>query len=466
MKNTILYLFLSLISLTSFTQQEVSLPFDAFLADEDLKNASVSLSIMDTQSGDRVFDHNADQTLTPASTLKLTTAITALELFGSEHQFETSLYYTGDIEEGILKGDLLIVAGGDPCLGANDFLLHYGEFIAQWASKVHSLGIKQIRGDIKLDLSYFEGESLAGSTSIEDSGNYYAAGAHSLSVFDNQCEITLRSSNVAGGPVEVVRVIPPNPDMKIVCELTASNIDEDRAYIYGIPGSNERVIKGTIPKGKKNYKIKGDIPNPAELLKRQLIEAIRGKRINFVQMKNRGEDGQTMEYDSFKRTKVTSVSSPPLHEIVSKCLYKSVNTYADCLLKHLGKKHKNEGSYQAGIETLQSHWKSKGLTIDGWFQEDGSGLSRANGISSQHIAKILSLTSMKDEVTRGFKQLGDNENIKVKSGYIERVRSYAGYIQGKGERTYSFCIIVNNYSCSPGEMRRKIEKFFASFKVE
>ena len=49
-------------------------------------------------------------------------------------------------------------------------------------------------------------------------------------------------------------------------------------------------------------------------------------------------------------------------------------------------------------------------------------------------------------------------NARIKSGYMTRARSYAGYIKTKSNKTVGFAFIVNNFNCSPQVMKKKMEK--------
>ena len=91
--------------------------FDALPA-----GAKVAYTIIDLERGTLIAQHNADQDQIPASSAKLATAVVALQLLGPEHRFLTELRATGTIENGVLKGDLILKGGGDPVLDIPDLL--------------------------------------------------------------------------------------------------------------------------------------------------------------------------------------------------------------------------------------------------------------------------------------------------------------------------------------------------------
>ena len=113
-----------------------------------LPDASLSVYVVDLASGDVVLDWNADVARNPASTIKLLTTLVALDVLGPAYQWQTDVYALGDVEDGHLRGDLLIKGGGDPFLVT--------ERVWQLLREVRQAGIHAIDGDLLIDDSYFE----------------------------------------------------------------------------------------------------------------------------------------------------------------------------------------------------------------------------------------------------------------------------------------------------------------------
>ena len=90
---------------------------DNFLNDEQLKHAVVSMYVTDT-NGNKIFSLNPQYGLAPASTQKIFTAIAALSLLGEDFSYKTEIGYSGNINNGILNGDIIIKGYGDPTLGS------------------------------------------------------------------------------------------------------------------------------------------------------------------------------------------------------------------------------------------------------------------------------------------------------------------------------------------------------------
>ncbi len=454
-----------LVSSISVFGQKIEKNFNTFIQDSELKNAQIGFSMVTLKTGKLLYSYQANKSLSTASTLKLITTSSALELLGADHTFQTKLLLRGTIIDGVLHGDIIIRGEGDPIFNSQEFLKHYGDVFSQWTSAIQTLGIKKIQGQIIGDDTYFEGPSLVGSTGVKDIGNYYGAGAHALSTYENMYSIYFSSPNQPDKEVEIRRITPPDVLKTITLknEVKSSKENKDNAYIFGIPDSDIQIIRGTIPMNKKSFKIKGSIPDPAKLLAFQLKEAlislaipVTGETISYLPITPQHD------YSPNDLQVIHTFVSPPLSEIVKYTNYHSSNTIANNLIKNIGKQASNEGSYQAGISAIKEYWSNKGIDTAGWFQEDGSGLSRANAITSEQLTSVIASVSQANRtiLQEGLKDFGkSNRRIITKSGYMNRVRSFAGYMTLKDGREVAFSLIANNYSCSASSMRRKIEAF-------
>ena len=160
MRFTGLILLLALISLFSFsaevetggqdstTGSKLDEATERLLRDEQLAHASLGIAVVDLATGQIVKTVNASRSLVPASLMKITTTATALEVLGAEHRFETQLCYTGQIVDGTLNGDVLMVGAGDPSLGGGrpDGVPDLDALLNRWADAVAKAGIRAISG--------------------------------------------------------------------------------------------------------------------------------------------------------------------------------------------------------------------------------------------------------------------------------------------------------------------------------
>ena len=130
---------------------------DLLRGQAEYKNATVAMKVVELDSGDDLYALNSNKLMVPASTMKLISSATALELLGADYRFKTTVGYTGKIgKNGELNGDLIILGGADPALGSEYFQDHYMDFLQKWAGMVKDMGIKRIQGDLILDRSIYE----------------------------------------------------------------------------------------------------------------------------------------------------------------------------------------------------------------------------------------------------------------------------------------------------------------------
>ena len=152
-------LFLALIcclSVASLAQDDsLRIKLDSLLRDPLFETTQVGLMVFDLDADTVLYQYQARQLMRPASTMKLVTAITALDRLGGAYEYKTNFYYTGTIADSVLTGNLYCVGGFDPSLTADD--------VSVIAESIRQAGITKIRGTIIADkqmkevLDYGEG---------------------------------------------------------------------------------------------------------------------------------------------------------------------------------------------------------------------------------------------------------------------------------------------------------------------
>ena len=125
---------------------------DKLLDEPLLKRSQLGLMVWDLTADTIIFRYGERQTMRPASVMKLVTAITALDRLGSNYQFRTSLYYTGQLIGNVLQGDLYCVGGMDPRFNSDD--------MNAFVERVRGMGVDTIRGRLIADYSMKEESRL------------------------------------------------------------------------------------------------------------------------------------------------------------------------------------------------------------------------------------------------------------------------------------------------------------------
>lgn len=143
--------------------QNLQTRLDSLTADDELLNRTqLGLMVYDLSADSAIFCRGAQQTLRPASTMKLLTAITALDCLGRDHHYRTYLYYKGQLAGGVLDGDIYLVGGMDPMFDETD--------MQAFVQTIHHMGVDTIRGRILTDTSFKE-ENLLGEGWCWDDDN-------------------------------------------------------------------------------------------------------------------------------------------------------------------------------------------------------------------------------------------------------------------------------------------------------
>jgi len=146
--------------------------------------ASVAVVVRDLSNGKDIVSQNPRKAMLPASTMKCLTSAAAIEAGLDTICFETRVLIHGDVSNGILDGDLVIVASGDPTLESAQFPSSSG-FINDIVSAVKARGITRIDGEISIDSSALPDEGPCDRWELSDTKYAYGAGLYALNYHDN-----------------------------------------------------------------------------------------------------------------------------------------------------------------------------------------------------------------------------------------------------------------------------------------
>lgn len=468
MKQFFLKSFLWLSLVTSLSAQNDSSAIEKFLASPEFKHASIGLCIKG-MNGNTLYAYNQDKLLTPASTMKVVTTATALEILGDDYRYKTKLSFSED------DSTVVVTGAGDPTLGSEYAEDKAQNFLEKWLSEIKDQHFSKRPFHLLIDDSLFGYQGISYHWTWEDMGNYYACGSYGISYKDNTYKIYFSSLNADSTPV-ILHLEPNIPDLCFQNDLQTNNADEDNGYIHGAPFSNNRSISGDIPVGKSSFSIKGDIPDPGLFLAKTLTDAMRIDGMTVT-------DYATTRLASKKERKLKKFyehESPEMKDIVRQVNVRSNNHYAEHLIRTIGANGESENcsdALQKGISKVQSYWKSKGLDTTSLLQYDGCGLSPQDGVTPEFMTNLLlemqrgknhksfyeSLPKAGEEGTlRNFlKESRLVGKIRAKSGSISGVQCFAGYFMD-GDRKYAFSVMVNKFEGTHRQTVKEIEKLLLS----
>ncbi|QJD97155.1 D-alanyl-D-alanine carboxypeptidase/D-alanyl-D-alanine-endopeptidase [Mucilaginibacter robiniae] len=447
-------------------QQNLQAAFTRLQQDSQCRYASISLTVLDAQTGETVFIANPDMGLAPASTLKTVTSITTFNLLGPEFQFQTHIGYSGSIDAtGTLNGDLIIKGGGDPTLGSWRWAdTKENVILAKMVNALQKAGIKQINGRIIGDDSAFDTQAIPDGWIWQDAGNYYGAGTSALCWRENTFDIKLQTGSV-GSLATVLRTVPAMPYFTFNSEIANAPAGMgDKSYAYLPVGNKSMYLRGSYAVDQSKRSISVALPDPAYDAAWRLTDTL--KRLGLMVS---GEPESTITLTGKKEQApaitqtLTTIPSPYLKQMVYWLNQKSINLYAEQFLKYLAVKAGKPVSTHTGVETLQNFWKARGIDVHTLNIYDGSGLSPGDRVTTRSVARILQSAVGQPWYDAFFESLPIYNNMKMKSGTIADVVAYAGYQTHDGRRL-CFSAIINNYNGTTSIMRQKLFRVLDELK--
>jgi serine-type D-Ala-D-Ala carboxypeptidase/endopeptidase (penicillin-binding protein 4) len=209
---------------------------------EALKRAHIPLSsvgilVQETHDTVPIISLNAERAMNPASTMKLLTTLAALESLGPAYRWKTEAYLNGKLENGVLQGDLVFKGYGDPKLTVEEFWM--------WLRELRQRGLREIRGDIVLDHSFFEAVSQDPAEFDHDPTRAYNVGTNALLLNFNALHLHL----IPNGHETIALLEPELDGYSLLNHITTStrlHCGGEDAYKAHLDGHNI-VLEGKIP---------------------------------------------------------------------------------------------------------------------------------------------------------------------------------------------------------------------------
>lgn len=382
----------------------------------EFRHSTFGIEVFSLDQNKVVYALNAQQFFTPASTTKLFTEGTALELLGADYRFHTKVYRTGPIDsDGNLNGDLILVASGDPNLsgriqpdgtlafenedhaydGSPDTKAVPGDpllVIRQLASQVASRGIKRIIGRVLVDATLFpEGDRELGTGLV----------ISPICVNDNMIDLTVSAGDAQGAPAKLT--ISPFTsyatfDNKITIGSADSKPDVNvgTTDVVSADGSHYVTLTGTFPLGGPSILYKYAVPQPSRFAQVTFIEALRENGVAAnIPATNAPTDFKALSAFYTPENVVAEHVSPPLSQEVKVTLKVSQNLHASMTPYILGAVvgHATKDIDQAGFNLEHDFLAKAGLDLSGASQADGAGGAQSAFFTPDFVAHYLAFMS-------------------------------------------------------------------------
>jgi len=452
------------VAVSKQTLQSLTAKIAERLARPEVRRGQVGVKIVSLNTGQIIFQQNAEKYFMPASNMKNFTVSTALEKLTPDFRFVTSVFASSAPDATGTVNGIRVFGRGDISISDtfNDGDKYKG--LDKLADAIAAAGVKRIEGDIIGDETYFTGSPVSGSWEWDDLQFYYGAEVSALPLNDNA-----QSVSVIPGPVGYpcsVKFTPFNPIVRItnLCTTTPAGTPRTLRIDKKID-RNIVEITGTLPAGNAGFSGFVSVSRPAELFVALLKQRLEAKGITVT--------GQTravntkMLVPADLNLEIAKLESPPLSVVAARTMKPSQNMYTETLLWTLGENWRaklpaqsTRDSADLGLEAVKAFMKEIGVADDAFIQHDGSGLSRHDLITPEAVVQLYTYMgkqsrfsqAWRDSLTIGgvdgtlrsrFTGTKAAGNVRGKTGTIDQVSALSGYITTASGEQLVFSMVVN-----------------------
>jgi dihydroorotase/N-acyl-D-amino-acid deacylase len=393
------------------------------LSRPEFAHANFGIEFYSLDAGTVVYALNADKMFVPASTTKLLTEGAVLAKVGADHRFHTRIYRTGPLDsKGRLKGDLVLVASGDPNLsnrirpdGTLAFVDHDHSYsgpavdgdplavIKQLAKDVAAKGVRKIEGRVLVDTALFPDGPREGGTNVVLS---------SIIVNDNLIDLALTPGAKSGDSANLDSS-PKTSYVNFVNLVTTAAKDTKAAIDFADPvvtssGAISVTISGALPVDSHAVTAAFPVPSPTHFAQTVLQEALTAAGIEI----NSSKRATPPDFVSYlplysAENELAEHVSPPLSEEIKVTLKVSQNLHAGIgpyLLGALIAKNSKD-PLSAGFALERTFLQDAKLDLSGISQGDGAGGDWADLFSPDFMCRYLTHWTTRPDYATFFNSL-------------------------------------------------------------
>lgn len=459
------------------------------MARPEFAHASWGMEFYDIASGRVLASHNGNRLFVPGSTTKVVTMATAMEVLGADHRFRTRLYRTGPVVGGVLQGDLVLVASGDPNLSGrarpdgtlafNDQDHSYGGpplatdplvTLRAMAQQVAGRGIKAISGQVIVDASLFrEGARELGTRIVQSP----------LVVNDNVIDIVV-TPGARAGEAATVTVSPRTSYLTVQAAVSTADSGSASALRMTEDSTNRDhrtlIVTGRVPVGAPSNP-RWSVPVPSRFGEIVLAEVLNEAGVAAIpRLASRTVDMAALSSRYADSLVVAEHVSLPLSREAVVLLKTSQNLHASNFPLLLGAMKSTPDTVRTGFDVAREWLTREGLDLNGAVQGDGAG---GNAYFSPRFMTRLLGEVWTRPWARDFKDAmptlgrdGTLARVQVNAPAAGKVfaktgtygsydplnrrqlihgKGLAGYFTSRSGREVAFAIYVNNVAVASGD---------------
>jgi D-alanyl-D-alanine carboxypeptidase/D-alanyl-D-alanine-endopeptidase (penicillin-binding protein 4) len=425
-------------------------PVAQALARAGLPASAVALYVQEVDAWRPTAIFNASQAMNPASTIKLVTAFAALELLGPSYTWKTEAYLLGRLQGDVLDGDLALKGYGDPKLTIENFWL--------FLRALRARGLREIRGDLVLDRSYFDVADHDPASFDSEPLRPYNVGADALLVNYKAVRFFFLP-NAAGRAVTVVPEPKlPQLEVRTSVRLADGPCGDWRAGLrYDLQRNGALVrasFSGAMPAscGERVWYL---APFPPSQYLYGVFKAL------WAELGGALHGGVREGQVPAGATPFAAFESPPAADVLRDMNKFSNNVMARQVFLTLSAETlKLPGRYDRSARAVQSWLAARSLDVPELVIENGSGLARGDRISAEGLGRLLvaayrspvmpefiatmPLVAYDGTMKKRLTSDGVSGQAHIKTGSLSGVRSLAGYVLDRKGRRFAVVFFVNH----------------------
>ncbi len=426
---------------------------DRLVRDGALSHSHAGIEVFSLEDGKLVYALHPDELLNPASNTKIFTTAAALSLLGPDYRFLTEFYVDDEPTKGVSAGNLYVRGKGDPTL--------VSERLWEIANELYHQGLREVRGDLIVDDSYFDNVLEGPGWDQDKSDRAYMAPIGALSINWNSVGIYITAGENPGEKARVElepdskyfkldnRVVTATPSRRQRKPQTSGHMQRDGYHL---------TVSGRIVAGQPTVALWRKVGDPALYAGETLKDLLQKRGVKIKGKVRRGI------VPTAKATLFYTAESEGLDVILKRLNKQSSNFVAEMLVKTLGAQGSGgAGSWPAGIDAIADFLqKELGIRRGSYLMKNGSGLNDVNRFSAAQVVRVLawvyarmtlapefvsSLPIAGKDGTIRFRMGGTAAagRVRAKTGTLEDVTALSGFVESLAGRHYAFSILVNDF---------------------